>query len=97
MRGNNVCFLGEEKKSLNYPRYSFLSGALLAHLCSISVCQNNCSNHGHCDHKTKRCICEAFWMQNFFIYNMYGDSNCGKCSAVFIICIVALCVQYTWE
>lgn len=40
------------------------------------VCQNNCSNHGHCDQKTKLCVCEAFWIQNIFVYNMYGDSNC---------------------
>ncbi|KAH3859765.1 hypothetical protein DPMN_102588 [Dreissena polymorpha] len=30
----------------------------------IVVCQKNCSGHGHCDMKTKRCICEAFWTSN---------------------------------
>ncbi|KAJ8322025.1 hypothetical protein KUTeg_000496 [Tegillarca granosa] len=42
------------------------------------VCQNNCSGHGVCDIKTKRCICEAFWMENIFTsYFTDGESNCA--------------------
>ncbi|KAH3859757.1 hypothetical protein DPMN_102580 [Dreissena polymorpha] len=43
----------------------------------IVVCQKNCSGHGHCDMKTKRCICEAFWTSNLFLYWIYGETNCG--------------------
>ncbi|CAG2163621.1 unnamed protein product [Oppiella nova] len=43
------------------------------------VCQNECSNHGSCDQYSKRCLCEAFWMEDLFRYHL-GDreSNCGK-------------------
>ncbi|KFM79584.1 Dyslexia-associated protein-like protein, partial [Stegodyphus mimosarum] len=34
------------------------------------VCQNNCSGHGTCDQYTKHCVCEAFWMQDVFRYNL---------------------------
>lgn len=42
------------------------------------ICQNNCSFHGTCDQYTKRCMCEAFWMENI-IRLYFGDnqSNCG--------------------
>ncbi|CAG2163622.1 unnamed protein product [Oppiella nova] len=42
------------------------------------VCQNECSNHGSCDQYSKRCLCEAFWMEDLFRYHL-GDreSNCG--------------------
>lgn len=63
------------------------------------VCQNNCSNHGHCDHKTKTCVCEAFWMQNIFTSNMYGDSNCDwSILYVVIVCflIVIALISSVW-
>ncbi|KAG1671737.1 Dyslexia-associated protein KIAA0319-like protein [Nymphon striatum] len=43
------------------------------------VCQNNCSNHGTCEPYTKRCVCDAFWMEDF-IRVLLGDnkSNCGQ-------------------
>ena len=42
------------------------------------VCQNNCSGHGTCDESSRRCLCEAFWMQSF-VRKYFGDgeSNCG--------------------
>ncbi|XP_035233756.1 dyslexia-associated protein KIAA0319 homolog, partial [Stegodyphus dumicola] len=51
------------------------------------VCQNNCSGHGTCDQYTKHCVCEAFWMQDVFRYNL-GDeeSNCDW-SILYVIII----------
>lgn len=48
----------------------------------LSACQLNCSDHGHCDSFTKRCICDPFWMENFIKVQLRdGDSNCGESSA----------------
>ncbi|XP_054855230.1 dyslexia-associated protein KIAA0319-like protein homolog isoform X2 [Eublepharis macularius] len=41
------------------------------------TCQLNCSDHGHCDSFTKRCICDPFWMENFIKMRIGdGESNC---------------------
>ncbi|XP_052033345.1 dyslexia-associated protein KIAA0319-like protein homolog isoform X2 [Apodemus sylvaticus] len=41
------------------------------------TCQLNCSDHGHCDSFTKRCVCDPFWMENFIKVQLRdGDSNC---------------------
>ncbi|XP_043915403.1 dyslexia-associated protein KIAA0319-like protein homolog isoform X2 [Protopterus annectens] len=41
------------------------------------TCQLNCSGHGQCDSFTKRCICDPFWMENFFRVQLSdGESNC---------------------
>ena len=60
----------------------------------VSVCQNNCSGHGHCDHNSKHCVCEAFWMENLFkTYFTDADSNCGEWVDV-CVCVCALaCVR----
>ena len=49
----------------------------LRHVCS--VCQNDCSGHGTCNQRTKKCSCDVFWMENFFKSN-FGPriSNCGE-------------------
>ncbi|KAL4218544.1 hypothetical protein ACF0H5_023278 [Mactra antiquata] len=63
------------------------------------VCQNNCSNHGHCDIRTKLCRCEAFWTQNIFLYYIHGDSNCDwSILYVVIVCflIVISCTGAIW-
>ena len=50
---------------------------------SLPVCQNNCSNHGQCDLATKRCMCDPYWMENFFKANLwYKEKNCGKICGV---------------
>ncbi|XP_059152697.1 dyslexia-associated protein KIAA0319-like [Physella acuta] len=58
----------------------------------LSVCQNNCSGHGRCDQKTKLCVCEAFWMPNFFTASMFStESNCDwSVLYVVIICFIIL-------
>lgn len=56
------------------------------------VCQNNCSNHGHCDIKTRKCICDAFWMQDLFVsYFTDGESNCNW-SVLYVVIIAFLVV-----
>ncbi|XP_072836244.2 dyslexia-associated protein KIAA0319-like protein homolog [Pogona vitticeps] len=41
------------------------------------TCQLNCSDHGHCNSFTKRCVCDPFWMENFIKVKMGdGESNC---------------------
>ncbi|KAM5248294.1 dyslexia-associated protein KIAA0319-like protein homolog [Ctenodactylus gundi] len=49
------------------------------------TCQLNCSDHGHCDSFTKRCICDPFWMENFIKVRLRdGDSNC-EWSVLYVI------------
>ncbi|XP_068735885.1 dyslexia-associated protein KIAA0319-like protein [Montipora capricornis] len=41
------------------------------------ICRNNCSGHGYCDRSTKMCVCESFWMQDFFKFHFGSkESNC---------------------
>ncbi|XP_041468702.1 dyslexia-associated protein KIAA0319-like protein [Lytechinus variegatus] len=56
------------------------------------VCQKNCSNHGHCDPYTKRCVCETFWMENFIRVKFQdGESNCDwSILYVIIVCFLVL-------
>ncbi|XP_077521827.1 dyslexia-associated protein KIAA0319-like protein isoform X3 [Amblyomma americanum] len=51
------------------------------------VCQNECSGHGTCDVYSKRCVCEAFWMEDFVRASL-GDreSNCDW-SVLYVIII----------
>ncbi|XP_060562361.1 LOW QUALITY PROTEIN: dyslexia-associated protein KIAA0319-like protein, partial [Ruditapes philippinarum] len=63
------------------------------------VCQNNCSDHGHCDMRSKLCICEAFWTQNVFLYWLHGDSNCDWSILYVVIVsflIVITCTGASW-
>ncbi|CAL1530068.1 unnamed protein product [Lymnaea stagnalis] len=66
----------------------------------LAVCQNNCSGHGHCDQKTKQCVCEAFWMPNFFTSSMFSaESNCDwSVLYVVIICFIILVtiISFVW-
>ncbi|XP_021367738.1 dyslexia-associated protein KIAA0319-like protein isoform X2 [Mizuhopecten yessoensis] len=56
------------------------------------VCQNNCSNHGHCDIKTRKCVCDAFWMQDLFVsYFFDGESNCNW-SVLYVVIITFMIV-----
>lgn len=49
------------------------------------TCQLNCSDHGHCDSFTKRCVCDPFWMENFIKVQLRdGDSNC-EWSVLYVI------------
>lgn len=45
------------------------------------LCLDKCSGHGKCQDSTgtRECICDAFWMQNYF-KKQYGtgERNCGK-------------------
>lgn len=48
------------------------------------ICQNSCSGHGVCDPDTRTCLCEAFWMEDYFAKYFRGsESNCGKYSEIF--------------
>ena len=42
------------------------------------LCLSNCSNHGRCDHKTKRCVCQKYYMENWFKSLVNKEPNCGK-------------------
>jgi hypothetical protein len=56
------------------------------------VCQNNCSGHGQCNQATKHCICNGFWMEDFFRAN-FGErqSNCDW-SILYVIIVLFLVV-----
>lgn len=51
----------------------------LTPLFTLLVCQNDCSGHGSCDPYSRRCMCEAFWMENWLrVYFGDNQSNCGE-------------------
>ncbi|XP_060640159.2 dyslexia-associated protein KIAA0319-like protein homolog isoform X1 [Anolis sagrei] len=55
------------------------SGFLIFRALEINTvtCQLNCSDHGHCNSFTKRCVCDPFWMENFIKVQIGdGESNC---------------------
>ncbi|XP_053254807.1 dyslexia-associated protein KIAA0319-like protein homolog isoform X1 [Podarcis raffonei] len=55
------------------------SGFLIFRVLEINTvtCQLNCSEHGHCNSFTKRCVCDPFWMENFIKVQLGdGESNC---------------------
>ncbi|KAK3087314.1 hypothetical protein FSP39_004539 [Pinctada imbricata] len=58
------------------------------------VCQNNCTGHGTCDRRTKLCVCEAFWMSNFFkSFSSTEYSNCDWSVLYFVIVLFLLVVS----
>ena len=42
------------------------------------LCLSNCSNHGKCDQTTKHCMCNGYYMENWFKSIVYHEPNCGK-------------------
>jgi hypothetical protein len=46
-------------------------------------CFSNCSNHGYCDRFTYKCVCDRYWMFNFYNYyfnnqnDLTNGNNCG--------------------
>jgi hypothetical protein len=42
------------------------------------LCLSNCSNHGICEHTTKHCICNKYYMENWFKSFVNKEPNCGK-------------------
>lgn len=42
------------------------------------LCLSNCSNRGKCDHKSKHCICNKYYMTNWFKSVVQREPNCGK-------------------
>ncbi|XP_048206824.1 dyslexia-associated protein KIAA0319-like protein homolog [Perognathus longimembris pacificus] len=81
IRGHEVA--SKLKRELQKQKADFLIfGALEI---STVTCQLNCSDHGHCDSFTKRCICDPFWMENFIKVQLRdGDSNC-EWSVLYVI------------
>lgn len=51
------------------------------------VCQNECSGHGRCDPDTRACVCETFWMPDFFYYWNVTDPNCDW-SVLYVIVFI---------
>jgi hypothetical protein len=42
------------------------------------LCLSNCSNRGKCDHVTKHCVCNRYYMENWFKSIVNREPNCGK-------------------
>ena len=49
------------------------------------LCLSNCSNRGKCNQKTKRCVCNGYYMENWFKSIVYRESNCGKNKKLFSV------------
>ena len=76
--GSRPVFLGPGRRSS-----SSSDACGPASLSLLAACQLNCSDHGHCDSFTKRCVCDPFWMENFIKVQLRdGDSNCGELPAL---------------
>lgn len=78
------------------------SDFLIFHALEINTitCQLNCSEHGHCNSFTKRCVCDPFWMENVIRVQMGdGESNC-EWSVLYVVIasfvIVVSCGIFSW-
>ncbi|KAJ8931838.1 hypothetical protein NQ314_015235, partial [Rhamnusium bicolor] len=66
-----------------------------------AICQNNCSGHGVCNEQTRKCECEAFWMQDMFKVYLKTDED-SDCSwsilyvVLGMICSVVLFLGTLW-
>ncbi|XP_060113564.1 dyslexia-associated protein KIAA0319-like protein homolog isoform X1 [Heteronotia binoei] len=59
------------------------------------TCQLNCSEHGHCDSFTKRCVCDPFWMENFIKVQINdGESNCDWSVLYVVIASFVIVVSF---
>lgn len=59
-----------------------------------TVCQNKCSGHGVCNEQSRKCLCEAFWMQDLFRYYLGdGEADC-KWSVLYVV-VALLCSAIT--
>ncbi|XP_017783427.1 PREDICTED: dyslexia-associated protein KIAA0319-like protein [Nicrophorus vespilloides] len=66
-----------------------------------AICQNNCSGHGVCEEISRKCICEAFWMQDLFKVYLQKDVD-SDCSwsilyvVLGLICSVIAFIGIIW-
>ena len=78
-----------------------LCGALmlwLYHYLALQVCRNNCSGHGYCDRSTKMCVCESFWMQDFFkVHFGTRESNCGRWLVALLFFCLFVCLFFPFQ
>ncbi|XP_048355999.1 dyslexia-associated protein KIAA0319-like protein homolog isoform X2 [Sphaerodactylus townsendi] len=59
------------------------------------TCQLNCSEHGHCNSFTKRCVCDPFWMENFIKVQIGdGESNCDWSVLYVVIASFVIVVSF---
>ncbi|XP_076456883.1 dyslexia-associated protein KIAA0319-like [Babylonia areolata] len=49
------------------------------------VCQNTCSGRGQCDQRSRRCVCELFWMPDLFQLFYARRSNCAWSVIYFVV------------
>ncbi|CAF3864394.1 unnamed protein product, partial [Rotaria sp. Silwood2] len=73
------------------------------------LCLSNCSNHGKCDQKTKSCICNKYYMENWFKSIVYREKNCDFIIHYFVLiasissistiifCWLCLCCCLRWR
>ncbi|CAF0992232.1 unnamed protein product [Rotaria sp. Silwood1] len=63
------------------------------------LCLSNCSNHGKCDQKTKSCICNKYYMENWFKSLIYREPNCDFIIHYFVLITSAstvLTILFCW-
>ncbi|UJR37839.1 hypothetical protein I4U23_030529 [Adineta vaga] len=73
------------------------------------MCLSNCSNHGKCDNKTKRCVCNRYRMENWFKSYIQKEPNCDFIIHYFVLisivgsifsiifCWICLCCCLRWR
>ena len=60
------------------------------------LCLSTCSNHGTCNHQTKHCMCQRYYMENWFKAIVYKEPNCGKILfSLTIACCCLFCCRFS--
>jgi hypothetical protein len=56
-----------------------------------TICQNNCSGHGVCVEQTRKCECEAFWMQDMFKVYLKSDEDSDCSWSILYVVLGVVC------
>lgn len=56
-----------------------------------AICQNNCSGHGVCNEQTRKCECEAFWMQDMFKVYLETDEDSDCSWSILYVVLGVVC------
>lgn len=57
-----------------------------------AICQNNCSGHGVCIEETRKCECEAFWMQDMFKLYLKTDEDSDCSWSILYVVLGVICI-----
>ncbi|KAJ8979867.1 hypothetical protein NQ317_016051 [Molorchus minor] len=56
-----------------------------------AICQNNCSSHGVCNEQTRKCECEAFWINDMFRLYLKTDEDSDCSWSILYVVLGMIC------